>query len=409
MSTDTPRLPSAETFNRAFALACTAHDAGRLAEAREGYLRLLAAAPRSMLLHYNLGLVQYGLHQFDQALSSFSQAASLGPEDNDVLFNLALCQKETGDLAAAVATYQRILAAAPDHADCLYNLGGCYRTLHDDVQAMACYHRVLAVAPGYHQAANNLAYLYHRAGEIEQAVRYYSQVYESRPDDESVGYMLAALLGVPLDHAPDAYVRGFFDAYAEHFEQSLVEELGYDNPRCLYECLCACGETRTEYDHGLDLGCGTGLSGLSFKRRVTALDGVDLSPRMLDHAKGKGCYAHLYADSIDHYLHATSETYDLFLATDVFIYVGELLELFTAAQAVARPQALFCFSTEHLEAEGYQLLPTGRFAYSTNYIHAIAAGTGWTVLTRQPTRLRRERDAWINGDLWILRLAPAAV
>lgn len=404
-----PPILSADDLCRAFALARTAQTEGRLDEAREQYLLLLGYRPESALLHYNIGLVYFDLGDFGLALQQFSLAAVNGPEDGDTLFNLALCQKKTGDQAAAIATYRRLLTIDPDQADCLYNLGGCYRDLHDDEQAIACYQRVLATDPDYLPAANNLAYLYHRAGEVDQAIVHYTQVLALRPEDESVRYLLASLLGTPLDHAPDAYVRNFFDTYAEGFEHSLVEELGYDNPQKLYECLHNSCARSAAYDHGLDLGCGTGLSGLSFKGVAAVFDGVDLSRKMLAQAAQKGCYAMLHPDSIIHYLTVTGETYDFFLATDVFIYVGELTDIFTAAQAVARSEALFCFSTEHLDAEGYRLLPTGRFAYSRDYIRRVAASTGWTVLALEPTFLRKERDAWIAGDLWILRInGPSA-
>ncbi len=398
----TSRSVSADDLRRAFASACTAQTEGRLEDALEQYLLLLGYLPESAFLHYNIGLVHFDLGDFNQALQQFSLASVNGSEDADTLFNLALCQKKTGDQAAAIATYRRILHTDPEQADCLYNLGGCYRDLHDDEQAITCYNRVLTMDPGYLAATNNLAYLHHRAGEVDQAVFYYTQVLERRPEDESVRYLLASLLGTPLDHAPDAYVRNFFDTYAEGFEHSLVGELGYDNPQKLYECLCSSSARRAAFDHGLDLGCGTGLSGLSFKGLVAVLDGVDLSRNMLAQAAQKGCYTTLHPDSIIHHLDATDETYDFFLATDVFIYVGDLVDIFTAAQAVARPEALFCFSTEHLDADGYQLRQTGRFAYSRDYIRQIAKSTGWTVRALKPTHLRKEREAWITGDLWIL-------
>jgi predicted TPR repeat methyltransferase len=78
--------------------------------------------------------------------------------------------------------------------------------------------------------------------------------------------------------------------------------------------------------------------------------------------------------------------------------------LFTALRAIARPDAVFCFSTESLDSPGYQLRNTGRFAYSPDYIHNIAAVAGWTVLTEEKTKLRKEREQWIAGDLWILQL-----
>ncbi len=288
---------------------------------------------------------------FTDALEEFSLALASQPEDTDTLFNLALCQKKTGDNPAAIATYRQLLEVMPDNTDCWYNLAGCYRDNYADEQAISCYQRVLALDSEYLAALNNLAYLYHRSGDIHQAEICYRKLLTLRPEDDSAHYMLASLLGTPLDHAPDSYVRNFFDAYAEGFEKSLVDELGYDNPRQLYACFKRCvglTEVKEVYEHGLDLGCGTGLSGIAFKEIVTVLDGVDLSANMLVQAAGKDCYNGLYQDSILHYLQTTTATYDFFLATDVFIYVGELTDIFTALRAVARPGAFFCFSTETL-------------------------------------------------------------
>lgn len=395
---------SAESLQQRFAAACQAQAEGHLHEAREGYLFLLTYLPESALLHYNIGLVWYGLREFPAALEAFALALVHGPKDADTLFNLALCQKKTGDCAAAMATYRQILVIDSNHADCWYNLGGCHRDLHDDQEAIACYQRVLAIDSGYLAAVNNLAYLHHRAGEATEAIACYRRLLVARPEDQSARYLLAALLGLPVDHAPDAYVRDFFDTYADGFEHSLIDELGYDNPRQLHACLSRCPGRTHGFAHGLDLGCGTGLGGVWFKGTVAILDGVDLSRNMLVHAARKGCYTALYPDSIGHHLAVCAERYDFFLATDVFIYVGELRELFAAARAAACPQALFCFSTEHLDADGFRLQPTGRFAYSPAYIHQVAAATGWTVVALEAARLRRERDGWIAGDLWVLRL-----
>jgi len=402
-----PRSRSDEELNLLFNKAGSAQSEGRFPDAMANYLLLLDYFPEAAVLRYNLGLVYYSLENFTAALSEFSLALILQPEDCDTLFNLALCQKKTGDSKAAIASYRKHLELMPDNTDCWYNLAGCYRDTYADEQAISCYKSVLALDSSYLPALNNLAYLYHRSGDTEQAEVCYRQLLVLRPEDESAYYMLGSLLGTPLDHAPDSYVRQFFDAYAEGFEESLVEGLGYDNPRQLYTCFERCSElegVKNEYDHGLDLGCGTGLSGLAFKKSVTVLDGVDLSANMLLQAAGKHCYNGLYQDSIIHFLQTTTENYDFFLATDVFIYVGELGNVFTALRTVARPEALFCFSTESLDSTGYQLRTTGRFAYSRDYIHSIAAATGWTVLTAQETRLRKEREQWIEGDLWILQM-----
>jgi SAM-dependent methyltransferase len=47
--------------------------------------------------------------------------------------------------------------------------------------------------------------------------------------------------------------------------------------------------------HGIDFGCGAGAMGLGLRRAGLreSLDGLDLSPRMLELARGTGCYARL--------------------------------------------------------------------------------------------------------------------
>lgn len=397
-----------EELNRLFTEACSAQTEERFAEAAEKYLLLLDHFPQAAMIRYNLGLVYFSLENFSGALNEFSLALLYKPEDSDTLFNVALCQKKTGDSEAAIATFRKLLEATPDSTDCWYNLAGCYRDTSADEESTACYRKVLTLDAGYLPALNNLAYLYHRSGDMQQAELCYRQLLSLRPDDECAHYLLASVLGVPLDQAPDTYVRKFFDGYSEGFEKSLIDRLGYDTPRQLHECLANySGDKgiRKAYDHGLDLGCGTGLGGIAFKEMVAIFHGVDLSPNMLLRAADKNCYAALYQDSIRHYLENTIETYDFFLATDVFIYVGALEEIFTTIRAIARPQALFCFSTEALESTGYRLQKTGRFSYSRGYIIETATATGWAILATETARLRKEREQWLAGDLWILQAA----
>lgn len=387
-----PPCPSEKELSRLFTEACDAQLEGRFTHARERYLLLLQYFPQAAMLHYNLGLVYYSLENFGDALEEFSLALTFQPEDEDTLFNLALCQKRTGCTQAAIATFRKLLEAAPDNTDCWYTLAGCYRDTWADLQAISCYQKVLSLDSEYLPALNNLAYVCHRSGDAEQAETCYRKVLASRPGDDSAHYMLASLLGTPLDHAPDSYIENFFDGYAEGFEESLVEGLGYDNPRQLYECLTRCAGrkgVKDIYDHGLDLGCGTGLSGIVFKPNIAVFDGVDLSEKMLLQAAAKHCYDGLYHCSIIDYLQTAEKIYDFFLATDVFIYIGELKGLFTLLHAVSRSGALFCFSTETLDSGGYKVQETGRFAYSRKYIRAVAAATGWTVLAEQKTRLRK--------------------
>jgi predicted TPR repeat methyltransferase len=392
-----------EISQGSFELACTAYDKGLLQEARKQYLLLIEIYPNFAPLRYNLGLVYFQQAEFHQALNEFSLAAAFEPEDTDTLFNLAICQKKVGNYAAAIATHDRILNQEPNHFDSLFSLGNCYRDQYDDDQAIDCYQRALKLKPAFMPAITNLAHVHHRGGDHDLAIKHYKQILRRQPQNESIRYILAALQGIPLDHAPDTYIHDVFNSYASKFEHSLVVELGYDNPQQLYDCLIRSDAGGVHCLHGLDLGCGTGLSGRVFQNMVEVLDGVDLSENMIAQALAKECYTQIHQNSILQHLATTGETYDLFLATDVFVYAGDLVPIFSLARAIATPHALFCFSTEHLNGTMYRLLPTGRFAYSIEYIQHATSETGWEILSYESAPLRWEYDEWLTGDLWILR------
>ncbi len=82
--------------------------------------------------------------------------------------------------------------------------------------------------------------------------------------------------------------RKLYAEWAESYETELTEN-GYVTPARIATALA-----RFAPDKGLpllDYGCGTGLSGLAFQQAgFTAIDGVDVTPEMLEIAKAKGTY-----------------------------------------------------------------------------------------------------------------------
>lgn len=395
-----------DELNQLFAKACEDQQNGRLDEAGRSYLKLLDYFAEVPILYYNLGLVYYGQGYYAQARDAFTRAAELQPGDVDILFNLALSKKRAGDPEGAIDTYKQVLGEHPTDVDALYNLAGCYKDTSQYALAMASYREVLAMAPQHQSANSNLAFLYHLEGDIDQAVWYYRMVLRHNPDHQAAKHMVAALTGELATSSPDLYVKEVFDNYSAYFERSLVGDLEYCVPksiRALFDRIFG-GEKRFAY--GLDLGCGTGLGGQAFTDLVATLDGLDLSDKMIAMAAKKGIYRNLHPASIAGFLQEVEDTFDFYLAADVFAYVGDLQETFTLLRRCARAEVLFCFSTEAGQDYPYHLETTGRFAHASQYIEEVAKATGWQVVARQETSLRKEMGAWVQGDLWLLCLAP---
>jgi SAM-dependent methyltransferase len=114
-----------------------------------------------------------------------------------------------------------------------------------------------------------------------------------------------------------------YEAWADTYDKEISEELGYAQPvRC-----AAALSTVVGTQHGaptgrvLDVGCGTGLSGLALEQAgFTNLDGCDFSAPMLDRAAATGVYRQLFTADLNEGLDVPDETYDAVAAVGVFSF-----------------------------------------------------------------------------------------
>jgi SAM-dependent methyltransferase len=98
----------------------------------------------------------------------------------------------------------------------------------------------------------------------------------------------------------------------------------------------------------LDLACGTGRIGVWLRRRgsTASLDGVDITPEMLDIARGRGVYRTLAVADVT----ATgrpAETYDLCTQSLADEHLPELDPLYREVARVTRPQGGFVIVGYH--------------------------------------------------------------
>jgi predicted TPR repeat methyltransferase len=91
------------------------------------------------------------------------------------------------------------------------------------------------------------------------------------------------------------------------------------------------------------------------------------------------------------------------VATDVFIYFGDLGPPFRAAAGALRPDGLLAVSVERSERDGYALLPTARYAHSAAYLRRTAAAAGLGQIESTECTLRLELGRPVPGLLAILK------
>jgi predicted TPR repeat methyltransferase len=193
------------------------------------------------------------------------------------------------------------------------------------------------------------------------------------------------------DRAPDDYVVWVFDGHAESFDARLAA-LNYCGPQMvasLVEGVWDRDGSRTI----LDLGCGTGLNAPIFRPYARQLDGIDLAPRMLQQSARRGGYDHLYKAEAHSFLRHPPCRYDAVIATDVFIYIGQLEEIFSLSEQYLNVNGELLFTIELAEAaQPVELRPSGRFRQTDGYIRALAGRTGFAVAATHDEALRIEND-----------------
>lgn len=242
----------------------------------------------------------------------------------------------------------------------------------------------------------------------QEATRAFERALAADPEDRlGAGLRLARLsVGDPLRAMTPGYVRALFDDYAIRFDRHLVRSLKYRGPDLLHAAArraCSLRMRPFRFDVALDLGCGTGLAGEVFRPACGRLQGVDLSPAMVERARRKAIYDRLDTGDLAAWLDARPPaTADLVLAADVLVYLGDLAPVFGAAARALRPEGLFCFTVQAHDGAGTVLGEDLRYAHAGQDLRHLAAASGFAVASLESVSTREDRGVPVPGLLAVL-------
>ena len=294
----------------------------------------------------------------------------------DRRYKAAIELASRGDFPAAADILSQTVELTPNFATAWFALGAIRDRLGDRAGAVAAFERTRDADPAdYHGARLQLARL--GAGEATPAMT-------------------------------ENYVRRLFDQYAGRYDTALTEHLHYRGPALLRDAVEATmrmanlssNSRPMRFGTMLDLGCGTGLAGAAFRPFVDWLVGVDLSPAMVAQAAAKGLYDRLTTADLAGFLaeeSANGGQYHLVTAADVFVYINDLAPIVAATAGVLAPDGVLAFTVETHSGGGVKLLPTLRFAYGAEYLRAVTASAGLTLLTLAAAVIRTENGAPVDG------------
>ncbi len=371
----------------------------------------IALQPSEAMFHNNLGNVCIERARFDQALAHYQQAIALDPGRVDAMNNLGVLFGQTGRHAEAEQLLLKVVELAPEFADARQNLANFYLRTGSAGDAVRQCMDGLIIAPRNTALRRVLGAAYSAMGMREEAIAVYRAWLQAEPDNPVAQFHLQACTGddVP-DRAPDAYVAGVFDAFAESFDAKLGV-LSYQGPQLVAAAVARqCQPAQRQFDV-LDGGCGTGLCGPLMAPYARRLDGVDLSQRMLRKAALRGVYDGLFCGELVAFLQAHGSSYDLIVSVDTLCYFGAVDAFALAAAAALRHAGLLVFTVEaHEDADAepdYRLHQHGRYSHRRRYVEAALRRAGFAAPEMQAVVLRTEAAQPVHGWLVSARAASA--
>ncbi len=356
---------------------------------------------------FNLGTVLGQKGQYQQAVNALRRGLTLAPRNAKARNNLGLALAKMGNLAEAIVALERATELDPNYGEAWFNLGDAYYCRGHLQKAVDAYQCCIRLIPDFTEAYYNLSITQQDLKLLPAAIRSLQHTIELDPGHAAARHMLAALSGETPESAPQEFVLNLFDQYSNRFEADLVNRLEYRIPGRLRTLLDDCLPAGTLLSGAIDLGCGTGLSGQAFRDITDYLAGIDISKKMLEQAQDKGIYDDLFAGDLCDQLQQLPGLYDLFIAADVMVYIGKLEPLFQRVSSKSRQGSYFVFSIELQQEQDFILQSTGRYAHQSSYISRLAVASGFTIVSQEQTGIRKEGDAWIPGEIFVLRKKAA--
>ncbi|MBS0470817.1 MAG: methyltransferase domain-containing protein [Proteobacteria bacterium] len=296
-----------------------------------------------------------------------------------------------GDVATALEAARDAAQLFPGVASAIVALGDALFAASHLPTAIAEYQRALRLEPASDEIRLKLGLCWLEAGEPERALEQFAAV------DEPPAALIARAEAIKARARSDAgYVRHLFDQFSSDYDTRMRGQLGYRAPEVLRDLALLVMPGATGLT-ALDLGCGTGFAAEAFTGIAAVIDGIDLSPAMIAKARERGLYRALTVADIESGLDVTGPQYDLVLAADTLVYLGDLAATFAAVARRLKPGGFFLFTVEAAKVAAFELGPKRRWRHSESYLRQVAEENGFDVMGLLESSPRAEAGVPVEG------------
>ena len=374
------------------------------------FRKALSINPDFADAHFNLGVALQNLRRPLEAITSFDRAIDLKADYALAYYKRGIALLELKRLDDAIASFNQAITNKVNYAEAYSGRGNALKGLNKPIEAIESFDQAILLNPNDPENYFNLGHLYYSMLNNKNIksdlplmatikslaiLNYELAIKKHSRRKEIAEFDLSILKGTQTPaRAPKEYVSALFDEYAANFDSHLLHKLQYKTPEILYKEI----ENFISNDLDiLDIGCGTGLMGALLKPHAKKLIGLDLSSEMLKQANAKGIYDELIQSELNEHLKSNQAYFDLVVAADVLIYVGELEQTFLHVKKSLKESAYFCFTVEESVVGDYFLSSKARYTHSLNYCVDLAKKYDFTIKSIKKDILRLEDSIPVMG------------
>jgi len=360
--------------------------------------RAAALTPRWAVPQLELGKALARADAYEEAVEAADKAVELAPNDLGVLEAAVAVANQAGIYSSAERHLRAARALQPQNPLITRALAACLFSSARYGDAAPLYRELFE--HGAHDPVDlaSLGECLIQLHRHDEAIDALERALELLPGDATIRFNLALARGETPDTQPNEMTQALFDDYSKRFDKHLVGALKYRVPKRVAEMVRERHpDLRIDV---LDLGCGTGLTGVYLGGVKGSLVGVDLSAGMIEQARRHAIYTRFVHDDLRAELQrSAADSYDCVIANDVFIYVGDIAEIVADCFRVLRRggQLIFSCETAADDGRGFVLRPSKRYAHSRAYIERLCREAGCAQLAFEDIDLRQEKQTAIPG------------
>ena len=376
-------------------------EANELDEAEKALVLVLNHSCEHVEALVNLGVIALKREQNQIAVDYFTKALALDNDEMDARNNLAATFMHHDRFENALMHYDVLLKNEPNNIEYLYNSGVAQMALGHLNEATIYFDQIIQLEHNHTASLNNLAAIYLKLDMRETSKDYLERALVINPKDKISRHMLNALTGIKNGENTPEYAHNLFNNYALNYDQHMQGQLKYSIPNHIARAL-----HQLELLHlntVLDLGCGTGLTGVTVREYCKQLTGVDIAEKMIEHARKKGIYDKLVQKELIDFLQEDTKFYDLIIAADVLPYFGDLDPLFQHISAHLTQDQYFLFTTEINDENPWQLESSARFSHQPAYVKELTQQNGLTIIKQEKIPARIQNQVPLEVILYVVK------